>query len=159
MKAGGTHAARVECVPFVAAGAEPFVLFARRPTAQRTAEARAGWIAVSLNIIPRHDGGSVSRWTHAFGLTEFSLLPRSCFGSFDHAHFLATQSRVLDRHAQKPVLIVTINMEKRPKPVWALHDSEETTSMPMAMSVRRTCCDYFLPATAIAVSHTQPGLA
>jgi hypothetical protein len=37
VQAGGADASGVERVPFVPAGAEPFVVFARRPTAQRAA--------------------------------------------------------------------------------------------------------------------------
>jgi len=39
---------RVEGVPIVAAGAEPFVLFAGRPAAERTSDAWAGWIVAIL---------------------------------------------------------------------------------------------------------------
>jgi len=44
MEAGWTDASAVESIPLEAAGAEPFVLFAGRPTAERAADARAGRI-------------------------------------------------------------------------------------------------------------------
>jgi len=59
-------ASRVERVPLVSAGAEPFVLFARRPAAERTADARAGCVSVSLNVAVGNTRGSVSSGTHTF---------------------------------------------------------------------------------------------
>ena len=50
MKAGGTHPARVECVPLIATGAEPFVLFARRPAAEWASDARTSGIETLLLI-------------------------------------------------------------------------------------------------------------
>jgi hypothetical protein len=50
MKAGGAHASRVEGVPLIAAGAEPLVLLAGRPTAERAPNAWAEWI-VALVLI------------------------------------------------------------------------------------------------------------
>lgn len=41
MEAGGANPSRIECVPFMAAGAEPFVFLAWRPTTQWAPDARA----------------------------------------------------------------------------------------------------------------------
>ena len=48
VQAGWADASRIEGIPLIAAGAEPFVFFARRPTAERAADARAGWIEAYL---------------------------------------------------------------------------------------------------------------
>ena len=56
--------------------AEPAVFLSGRPAAQWAADARAGWVAVSLNIAVRNDCGvSV---TGVIVSTEFSLLRQSC---------------------------------------------------------------------------------
>jgi hypothetical protein len=64
MEAGGADAPSIEGVPLIAAGAEPFVFLAGRPAAQRAADARAGRFPVSLNVVVRRNGGSISLWTH-----------------------------------------------------------------------------------------------
>ncbi len=46
VKAGRADAARIKRVPLVSAGAEPIVLFAGRPAAQRATDARAGIMAL-----------------------------------------------------------------------------------------------------------------
>jgi hypothetical protein len=48
VQAGWADASRIEGIPLIAAGAEPFVFFAGRPTAERAADARAGWIEAYL---------------------------------------------------------------------------------------------------------------
>jgi len=42
------HSSGIECVPLVAAGAEPFVLFAGRPAAERAPDAGVGREALFL---------------------------------------------------------------------------------------------------------------
>jgi hypothetical protein len=44
MQADGAHASGVEGIPFIAAGAEPFLFLAGRPAAQRAANACVGGI-------------------------------------------------------------------------------------------------------------------
>jgi len=51
VKAGGADAPCVEGIPLVSAGAEPFVLFARRPVAQRAADARVGRMTYDLLFV------------------------------------------------------------------------------------------------------------
>jgi hypothetical protein len=48
MQARWAHPRRVERVPLVAAGAEPLVIFAGRPAAERAADARTGWLPALL---------------------------------------------------------------------------------------------------------------
>ena len=48
VKARWADAARIECVPLISAGAEPFVLFARRPAAERAADTRVGGFVTLL---------------------------------------------------------------------------------------------------------------
>ena len=50
MEAGGAHSSRVECVPFMPAGAEPFVFLSGRPAAERAADAGAGGVEAFLLI-------------------------------------------------------------------------------------------------------------
>jgi hypothetical protein len=59
MEAGGANPSRIECVPFMAAGAEPFVFLAWRPATQWAPDARARWIA-TLSFVYftiQNDGG------------------------------------------------------------------------------------------------------
>src|ERR1700746_178092 len=67
VQAGWTDASRIECVPFVAADAEPFVFLPWRPAAKRAADAEAGCGPVSLHVGVGRNGGSISRWSHLFG--------------------------------------------------------------------------------------------
>jgi hypothetical protein len=59
MEAGGTHCSRIECVPFMAAGAEPFVFLAWRPPTQWAPDARARWIVALFFVYftIQNDGG------------------------------------------------------------------------------------------------------
>ncbi len=68
MEAGRADASGIERVPFVSAGAEPFVFFARRPVAQRALNARTRWLParLCLNLAIRHEGRSVGFGTHSF---------------------------------------------------------------------------------------------
>jgi hypothetical protein len=50
VKAGRADASSVECVPLVATYAEPFVLLARRPAAERAADARTGGVVALLFV-------------------------------------------------------------------------------------------------------------
>ena len=66
LKASWTGASCVEGVPLIAASAEPFVFFAGRPATEWATDARAGCVPLSLNVVVGRNGGSISRWTHAF---------------------------------------------------------------------------------------------
>src|SRR5215472_8136051 len=55
----------VKRVPDVSAGTRPEVFLSRRPAAQRAPDAWAGWLAVSLDLVPRHNGGSIGLRTHS----------------------------------------------------------------------------------------------
>ena len=50
VKAGWAYASCVKRVPLVSAGTKPFVFFAGRPVAERTSDARVGWL-VALVLI------------------------------------------------------------------------------------------------------------
>ena len=72
VKAGWAHASRVERVPFTAAGAEPFVFLARRPAAERAADARTGWLVglIDCGFAVKHSGGGVVRHSRYYGTHE-----------------------------------------------------------------------------------------
>jgi hypothetical protein len=58
-------------------------------------------------------GRSISRWTHAFGSLN-SVLFAKCASVFpDYPQFLATQTCIFDRHAEKHVLILLVVGGKR----------------------------------------------
>jgi len=65
IEAGGADSSRVERVPFMAAGAKPFVFFAGRPAAERATDAWAGWVAVLPNVAIQHSRRIVRDRTHA----------------------------------------------------------------------------------------------
>ena len=69
VKAGGAYACGVERVPRVSAGAEPFVLFAGRPSTEWAADARPGSIValplLSLAIQNSGLGGIARDGAHA----------------------------------------------------------------------------------------------
>ena len=54
----------VKRVPHVSAGTRPEVFLSRRPAAQRAADAWARRLALSLDLVPRHNGGSIGLRTH-----------------------------------------------------------------------------------------------
>jgi hypothetical protein len=112
MEAGGAYASAVKGIPFKAALADPFVFFARRPVAERAADAWAGCVPVLLNVVVGRNG-SISLWTHAFGSLNSLFFGKAAPIPPDHAHFLATESSVLDCHAEKRVLLVLIVCGKR----------------------------------------------
>jgi hypothetical protein len=61
LQARRADAPRVEGIPFVAAGAKPFVFLAGRPTAKRAADARAGrvWALFLIGLAIQDAGGFV----------------------------------------------------------------------------------------------------
>jgi len=68
VQARWADASRVEGVPLVTTSAEPFVLFARRPAAQRAADARRFRLAglpIFLKLAVWSDDRIVSYLTHA----------------------------------------------------------------------------------------------
>ena len=68
VKAGWADAARVEGIPLVPAGAEPFVFFAGRPAAQRAADARrlrSAGLLIFLKLALWNYGRIVSDRIHA----------------------------------------------------------------------------------------------
>jgi len=46
LKASGTYPSGVERIPLMSAGAGPEVILARRPAAEGTSNARAGWLEI-----------------------------------------------------------------------------------------------------------------
>ena len=56
VKARWADASRVESVPLVSAGAEPFIFLAGRPTAKRAADARTRWLPVAFESAIQHGG-------------------------------------------------------------------------------------------------------
>jgi len=50
MQAGGADASSIECVPLIAAGAEPEVFLAGRPTAEGAPDSRAIGVEVFLLV-------------------------------------------------------------------------------------------------------------
>jgi hypothetical protein len=75
MKARWADASRVERVPLVAALAEPLVLFAGRPAAEGTADARRlrGGLLLLLSLAIWNDDPIVSDRTHAAIMTSFPV--------------------------------------------------------------------------------------
>jgi hypothetical protein len=67
VQASWAHSSRIECVPLTAARAEPFVFLAGRPAAERTSDARAGWVAalVFLKFAIQNNGRIISFGNHA----------------------------------------------------------------------------------------------
>jgi len=66
MKAGRAYAARIKGVPLMAAGAEPFVFFSRRPATQRAPDAWVrGIVTLVFLKLAIHDNGIISFETHA----------------------------------------------------------------------------------------------
>jgi hypothetical protein len=92
MKTGRADASRIERVPLVSAGAEPFVVFARRPAAERAADARRLRLArllIVLKLALWNNGGSISRWTHLSGSLNSLFFGKAAPIPPDHPYFLA----------------------------------------------------------------------
>src|ERR1700746_178594 len=84
MQAGWADPASVEGVSFMPTGAKPLVVLARRPAAERAADARGFGLAgflVFLKLAVWSNGGSHRSLVSSFWLTEFSLLRQSCSDS------------------------------------------------------------------------------
>src|SRR5262249_58786190 len=64
------NSACVKRVPHMSAVARPKVSLTRRPAAERAADAWARWLAVSLNLVTWHKGGSISLRIHAVRSTR-----------------------------------------------------------------------------------------
>jgi len=108
VKAGWAHASDVARVPIVPTGTEPFVIFARRPATERTADAWFRWFPVAFNFTVGGNGGSISRWTHLIGSLNSLFFGKAAPIPPDHTHFLATQTSVLDRHAEEHVFVLLV---------------------------------------------------
>jgi hypothetical protein len=73
----------------MAALAEPHVFFARRPAAERAADARSAGVLLVLNVAVWSNGGSIGRWTRLFGSLNSLVFGKSAPIPPDHAHFFA----------------------------------------------------------------------
>ena len=65
MEASWADSSRVECVPFVAAGAEPLVFFAGRPATERAADTRGVGVLLLFEVEVWNDDRIVRDRTHA----------------------------------------------------------------------------------------------
>jgi hypothetical protein len=99
MQAGRADASCIKCVPRMTAFVEPLVFLPGRPSAQWTPDARTRSVRVSVNFVVRCNGGSISRWTHAFCSLNSLFFGKRTPVLANHPHFLPTKSGVLDRHA------------------------------------------------------------
>ena len=88
VKARRAHASSVEGVPLVSARAEPFVLFAGRPGAERAADAWFRWFPVAFNLTVWRNGGSISLCTHAFDSRNSLFFGKAAPIPPDHTHLL-----------------------------------------------------------------------
>jgi hypothetical protein len=71
VKTHGADSSGVEGIPLIPACAEPFVLFAGRPAAQRATDARFGRIVIHLKLALQH--GRVKVSNHAESYPDRSL--------------------------------------------------------------------------------------
>lgn len=65
VQAGWADSRSVECIPLLPAGAEPLVIFARRPAAERAADARGAGVLFFLKPALWNDDWIVRDRTHA----------------------------------------------------------------------------------------------
>ena len=111
MKAGWADASGVKGVPLVAARAEPPVFLAGRPAAERAADARGfrfAGLLTFLKLAVWSNGGSISCWTHLFGSLNSLFFGKAASVFPNHTYFFPTETSVLDRHTEEPVLILLI---------------------------------------------------
>jgi hypothetical protein len=111
MEASWADASRIERVPRMTALTEPVIFLAGRPAAQRAADARRLRLAglfLFLNLTVRHDGGSISCWTHLFGSLNSLFFGKAAPILSNHMHFFLPESGVLNRHAEQHVLVLLV---------------------------------------------------
>ena len=103
VKARGAYAPRIERVPLVSAGAEPFVFFAGQPTTEWAADARAGWAValLFLKLAVWSNRGSFSPWTHLFDSLNSLFFGKAAPIFSNHPYFLATETCILYRHSEE----------------------------------------------------------
>jgi len=65
-------------------------------------------VPVLLNVVVGRNGRSISLWTHAFGSLNSLFFGKAARIPPDHPHFLATQTCVLDRHAEEHVFVLLV---------------------------------------------------